>query len=277
MFAGLFKCKIVKMQSYSKRPVAFVISSTNHGTMLVNRNDYHMVEGHGTYGVGHQLLNRSAHEPEEIDVVSRLLVMRRSDYGPGVVVLDCGANIGTHTIEWARLMYDWGSVLAFEAQERIFYALAGNITINNCFNARAIWAAVGEQPGQINVPEVNYLLPSSFGSLELKKKKTTEFIGQPVDYDKCQAVRMASIDELGLERLDFIKLDVEGMELDALKGAIKTIRNHRPQMMIERIKSNCDEISLFLRDLGYKIFSLKMDFLAVHENDPSLGRIEIAQ
>jgi FkbM family methyltransferase len=51
------------------------------------------------------------------------------------VAIDCGANIGTHTIEWAKKMTGWGAVIGIEAQERIFYALAGNIAINNCFNA----------------------------------------------------------------------------------------------------------------------------------------------
>jgi FkbM family methyltransferase len=64
-----------------------------------------------------------------------------------VVALDCGANIGVHSVEWARLMKDWGSVIAVEAQERVFYALAGNLTLQNCFNARAIWAAVSDTPG----------------------------------------------------------------------------------------------------------------------------------
>ena len=82
----------------------------------------------------------------------QLLTQRRQHFGDGVVVVDCGANIGVHTVAWAKGMTGWGQVLAIEAQERIFYALAGNITINNCFNARAFNAAVGAADGVLRVP-----------------------------------------------------------------------------------------------------------------------------
>ena len=111
--------------------------------MLVNRHDYRLV-GDSGYGVGFQLLNTQSFDQDEVDLLKSLLLSRRSNFGPGVVAIDCGANIGVHTIEWAKTMYGWGEVIAVEAQERVFYALAGNITVNNCFNARAIWAAVGE-------------------------------------------------------------------------------------------------------------------------------------
>ena len=52
-------------------------------------------------------------------------------------------------------MTGWGSIEAFEPQERIYYALAGNIAINNLFNARAIFAAVGETDGWITVPHID--------------------------------------------------------------------------------------------------------------------------
>ena len=96
------------------RPIAFVLASTAHGTMLINRNDYRPVEG-GSYGVGAELFNASRFSAPEIGSVLNLLETRRQLFGPGVVAIDCGANIGVHTIEWARAMHGWGEVLAFEA------------------------------------------------------------------------------------------------------------------------------------------------------------------
>jgi FkbM family methyltransferase len=98
------------------------------------------------------------------------------------MAIDCGANIGVHTVEWARFMHGWGEVLAFEAQERIYYALAGNISINNCFNVRAFWAAVGHQNGSIQVPKPDYLIPASYGSLELIPSEHNEFIRLPAQH-----------------------------------------------------------------------------------------------
>ena len=119
------------------RPITWVLVATNHGTLLVNRHDHHQVGSSG-YGVGYQLLNTSAFDAPEVNTARTLLSLRRRHYGDGVVAVDCGANIGVHSVEWARHMDGWGEVIAIEAQERIFYALAGNLSINNCFNARAV-------------------------------------------------------------------------------------------------------------------------------------------
>ncbi|WP_259673640.1 FkbM family methyltransferase [Jezberella montanilacus] len=252
------------------RPIAFVLASTNHGTMLVNRNDY-VLKGNAGYGMGFQLFNTSSFDPTEVGLAIQLLMSRRASYGDGVVAIDCGANVGVHTIEWAKAMYGWGDVISFEAQERIYYALAGNVAMNNCFNARPIFAAVGAHSGSIPVPSPNYLLPSSFGSLEIRKTATTEFIGQDVDYrpENCIQTRLMSIDELNLKRLDFIKIDIEGMEMDALIGAENSINQHRPQMLIEKIKSNENDIRHFLTEHGYKVMAIDINLLAIHSSDPA--------
>jgi FkbM family methyltransferase len=126
-------------------------------------------------------------------------------------MIDCGANIGVHTVECAIEMTGWGSVLAIEAQERVYYALAGNIALNNCFNARALHAAVAAQDGTMRVPVPDYLSPASFGSLELRPQ-TNEFIGQKIDYSPgaMQEIRCLKLDSLALPRVDLVKIDVEG-------------------------------------------------------------------
>src|SRR5262249_8213949 len=70
------------------------------------------------------ILERGAYGPSEVKFILSVLDLRRRMAGEGVFAVDCGANIGTHAIEWAKHMTGWGSVLAIEAQERIFYALA---------------------------------------------------------------------------------------------------------------------------------------------------------
>lgn len=257
------------MKNSTKRPSAFVLSSTDHGSMLVNRYDYRLV-GEGGYGVGYQLLEKSAFDADEVDFVLQLLERRRSYFGDGLVAIDCGANLGVHTVEWARAMHGWGSVIAFEAQERIFYALAGNITLNNCFNARAVWAAVGAADGSLRIPVPDYLVPSSFGSLELRQKAGTEFIGQPIDYSDAatQSVQMVALDSLALARLDFIKIDIEGMEIEALQGARASIARCKPMLLIEKIKSDEAALNRFVTELGYVVFPLGINMLAVHASDP---------
>src|SRR5262245_55509688 len=117
---------------------AFGLFSSNHGPLIVNRFDYNYTYGEKWYGVGAQILETGVYEASEVEILKSLLLQRRKHFGDGVVALDCGANIGVLTLEFGELMRDWGQVIAIEAQERLFYALAGNITLANLFNARAI-------------------------------------------------------------------------------------------------------------------------------------------
>lgn len=244
--------------------------------MIVNRFDQHIVERAG-YGVGFQLLETASYDAGDVELILKMLELRRQHYGDGVVAVDCGANIGVHTVEWAKRMTDWGVVLAFEAQERIYYALAGNIAINNCFNARANYAAVTSQPGTMKIPKPNYLAPASFGSLELKQRENTEFIGQTIDYSESKMVdvQTTSLDSLNFPRLDLIKIDVEGMELDVLAGGVKCIANHRPILFVEMMKPDKDKLRAWLESFDYSVFDVGMNFLALHKADKCLAYLQI--
>jgi len=260
------------------RKIAFVISATDHGTLIVNRFDQHIVENGTGYGVGFQLLDTAAYDAPEVELLLKLLDLRRQHYGDGAVAVDCGANIGVHTIEWAKHMSDWGAVLAFEAQERVYYALAGNIAINNCFNARAIHSAVSSHAGTMKMPKPNYFAPASFGSLELRKRENTEFIGQAIDYSESKMidVQTVALDSFNFPRLDLIKIDVEGMELEALEGAAKCVARHRPLLFVEMVKTDKSKLRAWFEALDYSIFETGMNFLAVHKSDKCLGNLTIA-
>ncbi len=240
------------------RKLAFVLASSNHGTMIVNRFDYRMVDSQRGYGVGFQILETAAFDPMEVKLALELLGFRRRHY----------------TIEWANTMTGWGSVLAIEAQERIYYALAGNIAINNCFNAVAVHGAVSSESGVLQIPNPNYFVPSSFGSLELRQRNGNEFIGQPIDYENTVNVRKLMLDEYNLPRVDFIKLDIEGMELEALQGASRTIDASRPIMLIEKIKADAGQLRRWLEARGYEVIEAGINILAVHTSDKTLADIK---
>lgn len=263
--------------SFPTRPIAFVLASTNHGTMIVNRNDYHMVNEREGYGVGFQLMAQSAFDPSEVGLLLALLDLRRHYYEDGVVAIDGGANIGVHTIEWARHMHGWGSVVAFEAQAPVYYALAGNVALNNCFNVRALHAALGKETGVLSIPRPDYTQAASFGSLELRQSANNEFIGQRVRYDAdaMDMVRLMTIDSLGLSRIDVMKIDVEGMEAEVLEGAREAIARHKPIVLMEVIKSDREALDRILADHGYMRHYLGLNVLAVHQSDIIATHIEV--
>jgi FkbM family methyltransferase len=255
-----------------KRKQAFVLVSTAHGPIIVNRLEVQPGDPRG-----HQLLEQGAYESHEIGCALDLLTLRRSHYGDGVFAIDCGANIGVHTVEWSKLMTGWGHVLSFEAQERIYYALAGNVALNNCFNARVLNAAVGNVDGIIGIPQPDYLKEGRYGSMNLKPGPSVENIGQPISYDPAHLaqVRAFRLDSLTVSRVDLIKLDVEGMEIEAIEGAKALIAKHRPYLIIEVIKTDRNRLAALLVSLGYKTFPLgRLDILAVHSADKALATIE---
>lgn len=256
------------------RPAPFILVSSNHGTLIVNRNDYRLVD-QGGYGVGFQLLNTASFDQQEVDFALVLLHYRRKYHGDDVVAVDCGANIGVHAVEWAKFMHGWGSIFAFEAQEKIFYALAGNLILNNCLNSTAKHCAVGAACGMLDIPEPDYNIPSSYGSFELRKKDSNEFIGQTIDYSMTKKIEMISIDSLNLKRIDFIKIDVEGMEEEVLIGAKNVLERSKPILMIEKIKSDAKKLEDFLSEFDYVYFPMGINMLAVHTTDPVKNHLAI--
>lgn len=258
--------------------IAFCLVSSDHGPMIVNRMDYHHTFTGDFYGVGAQIMENGCYDPRDVQSLKGLLQCRRNHFGDGVVALDGGANIGVHSVEWSRFMRGWGSVIAIEAQERIFYSLAGNLAIQNCFNARAIHAAIADCDGELSFPEPDYTQSGSFGSFELRPRVGAEFIGQPVDYAKpTVTVRQLSLDSLKLPRLDLMKLDLEGMEAEALDGASETIERCKPVLFVETIKSDKDAITAALRNEGYVVLPNGMNILAVHKDDKTLENIGVVK
>ena len=257
------------------RKLAFVLAASNHGTMILNRFDYRLTGLGDGDGVGHQILESAAYDSPEVELALRLLELRRDHHGHGVIAIDCGANIGVHAIEWATAMTGWGSVIAVEAQERLYYALAGNIAINNCFNAIAMHAAVSSQTGVMNIPTPDYLTASSFGGLELRQGERNEFIGQEIDYSEggLVAVQKIAIDALNLTRVDLIKLDISGMELEALEGARQVLETHRPILLVEPNKAGREAVRAWLVAHGYKVVDAGLGLLAIHLADPTVGEL----
>jgi FkbM family methyltransferase len=82
-------------------------------------------------------------------------------------------------------------------------------------------SGVGSVPGSITVPSIDYARPGNFGGVSLSASGAGE------------TVPLATIDSLGLQRCDFMKIDVEGMELDVLQGAKSTVERFRPRLYIE--------------------------------------------
>ena len=259
--------------------IGFVVASTHQGTFILNRFDYlewrqegdqiRVDGGPNIAGVAAYLLSRGRYDEEEAQSICGFLGLRRKHHGDGVVALDVGANIGVFTVVWARHMTGWGHVVAVEPQARIYYALCGNIAINNCWNAQAIHAAISDGYGWFEFAEPDYRRQGAFGAFELK---TSYVPGQEADPGRLARVESIPIDQMGLPRLDFLKIDIEGMECEALRGAAETIRKYKPVISIEVMRDDNREIEPLLREFGYTPPSCperaRRQLIVWHPDDP---------
>jgi len=223
---------------------------TRYGDMIVPSCDTNQTPSLRSAGIAQQWY--------EIDYLVSLLERR-----PGAVFVDIGANIGTFSF---ALRPYCSTVYAFEPQRLIFNMLAGSVALNGWTNVYCVHAAVGDHHGSIEVPQFDYTKPCSFGSIEFgdtQRERLSQERGN--DPDKADRVSLVPLDMWNFRRVDLIKIDVEGMEMQVLDGAAKTIGMHRPMMLVEYGKVDKPNLQQKLTSLGYLIKDFGNDFLAVPE------------
>jgi FkbM family methyltransferase len=259
----------VKVLDRAKVP--FVLASTREGPMIVSRLDYTPGMGARGAGVGYEYLSSGEFDRGNIELLEKLAFDRRGTHGESLVIVDGGANIGAYSIALGKYIEPWdGVVLAFEPQEPIYYALCGNIALNNCFNIKASRSALAANGNVIGVPGLDYRKPATFGGLSLNPAlhSLTEEFGQAPDWDNVDAVPVTVIDRLNLPRLDILKLDIEGMELDALAGARNTINKYKPIIFVETFIVGRQRLHDFFGDKYYEKEVSRLMSIFLHRDDP---------
>ena len=155
------------------------------------------------------------------------------------VVVDGGANIGFFTVPVAHRTQGRNTrIIAFEPQRQLFQALGGSLAINGYDHAYLHNCGLGAEPGIAQLPAVDYSVAQDFGTVSLSDETTVDEHGWMAD----RVVDVTSIDAMDLPRLDFFKLDVEGYEVPALTGAIRTIQKYRPWIWVEYFITGTDPI-----------------------------------
>ena len=190
----------------------------------------------------------------------------------GDTVLDIGCNVGTHSMFFSNVVGPTGNVIAVDAQLAAIAVTSLTALIQNRSNVSALNLAVGEKAGQISFPVPDYAARENFGALKISNSG--------------KVVQQIDIDRLSYDNLRFIKMDIEGNELSALRGAAKTIQLHKPTISCEILTNSLkDRIIDFLEQFGYQFEDLEIpaynpgNFLAGKHNifGPAKERVLICK
>lgn len=199
-----------------------------HGRFFYNANDLYVGRSMGLYGEWAE---------SEVHMFQQIVQ-------PGDVVLEAGANIGSHTVPLARMAGPQGRVHAFEPQTHVHQLLCANLIANGLTNASTWQSALGASVQEVDFPDLPPDGAENFGGATLH-----------VPTAHMRRVRVETVDGMNLPRLDFLKADIEGYEREMLAGARATIEQHRPIAFIETISPYTQDITEALKDyfvpLGY--------------------------
>jgi FkbM family methyltransferase len=161
--------------------------------------------------------------------------------------VEAGSNIGAHTVGLAKAVTPAGCVVAVEPQPDIFRVLCANLALNGVSNVTPFAVGCGKTERTMIVPLYDYRAEADHNSGGVAL--TASGAGVPV--------AVAPLDELigAIPRLDLLKVDVEGMEKEALEGAQRLIERYRPVLYVEndRVEKSGDLIE-FIRGLGYRLW-----------------------
>jgi len=176
----------------------------------------------------------------------------------GDVVLDIGAHVGTTTVPLSKAVGEKGKVIAFEPQGKMMNLLVKNVELNECENVHISKMCVGHVTGETTI--IDTVLPSSIPE-EFKSRIVQNFGGVCIGKGS-EKINMVALDDLEFDKLNLIKIDVEGAEKVVIWGARETIRKHRPVVIYETNKKNITENMIEVLELTDEIinFDIKAFF-----------------
>lgn len=175
---------------------------------------------------------------------------------PGYTVLDVGANIGLFSLIGSEVVGSTGKIYAFEPAKDTFAALEKNIEANNCENIQLFQLALSDNNGfaEMNSKTEGIQEGDLFNHLSLtdnEEKNDNSIVTQTLD---------SFLLEHKIERIDVIKIDIEGAELLCFNGAKSLLSsNDRPDIIFEVYEAYCNrfgnssfDVLKFLNECGYE-------------------------
>lgn len=215
-----------------KPPISYTqTEDKGWGSFLVIENDL----------IGNFMIRHGFWEKHLYDIYSKFLTGEST-------IIDAGANIGFHTIHFAKL---GKQVYAFEPQSNIFNILSTNILLNGVSNkVKQYRLGLGDKKTKLYMDSDSKHMESNiiynFGGRGLTKEAS--------DAEEINLIKWD--DEFSqINKIDFIKMDIQGSEIYALKGMEKMLIKDKPWMLLENYDHENDKPVIdYLLSLGYTIY-----------------------
>ena len=206
---------------------------------------------------------REDYEPE-LDYLKKVL-------SPGKVFVDAGANFGIFTVIASKLVGETGKVLAFEPAVETYPILDRNVEINKLSNVKVFHAAISDKSGTARFYHIDNA-PNSYS------------LGGDAEGTTFEEVSMVTLEEVfrseGLERLDLMKMDVEGAEELVLYGSKSLIEQMRPQIIFEISLHGAQRLGLaqdgawsLLKEWHYEFFLIEQNGSLTSLVSPRVGNV----
>jgi FkbM family methyltransferase len=170
----------------------------------------------------------------------------RTALRPGGVMVDVGANVGYMSLVALSAVGATGSVYSFEMDRRSFRCLSRTQAMHRTYHWKVFHQAVGERDGMVGL------------------EQTKEPAHAHVKVSGTLTIPMKRLDDCGTERVDLIKVDVEGYELQVLQGAAQLLGRDKPVVVCElndellrRFGTTSAQVFAFMGSMGYEKSALE--------------------
>lgn len=191
------------------------------------------------------LMSGRFHEQEELELMKQYCL-------PKAHILDVGANVGNHSVYFSKF-FDAEIIYAIEPLPRAYKMMLANLCLNYCHNVCVDYIGVGF--GHVETQG----LP-----IEIYKDNlgSTRIFPEEIDYDgqRFDPVNIVPGDKFFADkRIDFIKMDIEGMEMVAFEGLKQCIAKNRPNIFVEVSIENMEDFHKWMEDNKYKVVYEKLE------------------
>jgi len=156
------------------------------------------------------------------------------------VFIDVGAHVGRYTIPIAKFL-NKGIVVAVEAAPENYVALVKNVKLNELNNILVFNVAAWREESELTLHFSEY---SGRHTVKGSSNLVYKVLARPID---------AIIAEYGIKRVDLVKIDVEGAEVEVLEGMKRSIEKFKPNLLIEVSWANAEYVYKFLKEINYEI------------------------